>query len=418
MERYEYSKEKREFLEKSLIPFAIYQFVDKRVVTLILSDGFCKLFGYEDKKKAYYDMDHNMYWGTHPDDTARIADAAFRFATEGGEYDVIYRTKDRYAQGDSYRIIHSLGEHFKTETGVQLAQVWYMDEGFYVPDDRPSGSEFSASLNEALHRESILRASYYDYLTGLPSMTYFFELAEAGCKTIKEKGRKAAFIFFDLSGMKHYNHKHGFANGDALLRSFAGLLIDYFSNENCSRFGQDHFAVFTESSGIDDRLHEIFSEWQSMNVSSLPIRAGVYFPETDKFDISTACDRAKLACDTIRNTYVSALHYFNSSMQEGVEKKQYIISNLDRAIEEKWIKVYYQPIIRAINGRVCDEEALARWIDPVNGFLSPGDFIPTLEDAGLIYKLDLYMLEQVLEKIRQFEAEGMFIVPQSVNLSR
>ena len=416
MERYEYSKEKREVLESSLVPFAIYQFINKRVVTLILSDGFCKLFDYEDKDKAYYDMDHNMYWGTHPDDVARAADAAFKFATEGGEYDIIYRSKDRFSDG--YRIIHSVGEHFTTETGVQLAQVWYMDEGFYNPDSSPSGSEFSASLNEALHRESIISASYYDYLTGLPSMTYFFELAEAGCKELAEEGKVPTFLFLDLSGMKHYNHKHGFANGDKLIRAFAELIIKYFSNENCSRFGQDHFAVFTESNGIDDRLHMIFNDWQRMNVNSLPIRAGVYFDAEEKTDISTACDRAKLACDTLRNRYVSGIHYFNKAMQDGVEKQQYIISNLDRAIKEKWITVYYQPIIRAINGCVCDEEALARWIDPVMGFLSPADFIPILEDSGLIYKLDICVLEQVIEKLKLFEKEGLHLVPQSINLSR
>ncbi|MCR5602141.1 MAG: EAL domain-containing protein [Lachnospiraceae bacterium] len=416
MERYEYSKETRELLERSLIPFAIYQFVNKRVVTLILSDGFCKMFNYEDKEKAYYDMDHNMYWGTHPDDASRVADTAYRFATQGGEYDVIYRSRDKYGEG--YRMIHSVGEHFVTETGVRLAQVWYMDEGTYETDNSISETDFKTSINEALHRESILGASYYDYLTGLPSMTYFFELAEAGCREMTDKGEIPAFIFLDLSGMKHYNQKHGFAGGDLLLRSFAELIIKYFSNENCSRFGQDHFAVFTEKTGIDDRLHQIFGEWQSMNVSSLPIRAGVYYAENDKIDISTACDRAKIACDTIRNSYASDIHYFNQSLQEGIDRKQYIISNLDRAIDEKWIQVYYQPIIRSITGRVCDEEALARWIDPEMGFLSPANFIPILEEAELIYKLDLYMLDQVLEKIKIFEKEGLHIVPQSINLSR
>ena len=71
-----------------------------------------------------------------------------------------------------------------------------------------------------------------------------------------------------------------------------------------------------------------------------------------------------------------------------------------------------------MSGRVCDEEALARWIDPVEGFLSPADFIPTLESAGVIYKLDLCVLDQVLEKIKDMESAGLYIVPQSINLSR
>ena len=69
--------------------------------------------------------------------------------------------------------------------------------------------------------------------------------------------------------------------------------------------------------------------------------------------------------------------------------KQYILDNFEQALNESWITVYYQPIVRAVNGRVCDEEALARWIDPVLGLLSPADFIPVLEKNKLIYKLDL-----------------------------
>ena len=98
--------------------------------------------------------------------------------------------------------------------------------------------------------------------------------------------------------------------------------------------------------------------------------------------------------------------------------QQFIIGRLEKAIEQKWIQVYYQPIVRAANGRVCDEEALARWIDPERGFLSPAEFIPMLEDAKLIYKLDLYVVEQVLEKMKRQQAAGLWLVPQSVNLSR
>ncbi len=418
MGRYEFSSKNRELMENSLVPFAIYQFIDKRVVTLILSAGFLKLFNYSDRDQAYYDMDHDMYKDADPEDVARIADAAFRFATEGGRYDVIYRT--RRSDGGEYTIVHAIGEHFVTDSGVRLAQVWYMDEGSYSGDN--STGELTASLKKAIRRESMIKASYYDHLTGLPSMTYFLELADAGCKKIVDEGGCPAFLFLDLTGMKNFNHKHGFSEGDNLLRSFSRLLIRHFSNENCSRFGQDHFAIFTDESGIDDKLHEIFREWQSTGKSkSLPVRVGVYVANFDKssnFDISTACDNAKTACDTLRNSYVSSISYYNKELADNLDRKDYIISNFERALSEKWINVYYQPIVRAVNGKVCDEEALARWIDPVRGFMSPADFIPTLEEAHLIYKLDLYVVDQIIEKLKIIEKEGLHKVPQSVNLSR
>ncbi|MBO6236352.1 MAG: hypothetical protein J6N22_06500, partial [Schwartzia sp.] len=184
MERYEFTRERQSFIEGLKQPFAVYQFLNKTLVTLALSEGFCRLFGYEDRAKAYYDMDHDMYKEVHPDDVARLGNAAVQFAdAKDGRYDVIYRTRIRGSK--EYMIIHAVGEHVITETGVQIAHVWYTEEGEYKEG---SGSELNRLMRNALHEESILKANRYDYLTGLPSMMYFFELAEVGWKTIREQG--------------------------------------------------------------------------------------------------------------------------------------------------------------------------------------------------------------------------------------
>ena len=128
-ERYQYTEQELRTIEGLQIPFAVYQFINKRVVTLALSDGFCRLLGYEDRAQAVYDMDHDMYRDTHPDDVNRIANAAVRFATEGGTYDVVYRSK--VPNGAGYRMIHARGEHVMTPNGTRLAHVWYFDEGAY-----------------------------------------------------------------------------------------------------------------------------------------------------------------------------------------------------------------------------------------------------------------------------------------------
>jgi len=64
--------------------------------------------------------------------------------------------------------------------------------------------------------------------------------------------------------MKYYNQKYGFEKGDALLQSFAQLLTGYFKTQNCSRFGQDHFAVYTDEQGLEDTLRHIFEDWESI----------------------------------------------------------------------------------------------------------------------------------------------------------
>ena len=278
--------------------------------------------------------------------------------------------------------------------------------------------EYRGTLEQRLN-DSILKGNYYDLLTGLPGMTYFFELTDSKRKEMLKNGGHPAFLFFDLNGLKFYNEKYGFTKGDRLLQIFSTLLTDEFGKDNCSRFGQDRFVVFTEEDNIDTRLDKLFKDWESNKEEFLPsIRAGIYPDRNGDVDISTACDRAKLARDEVRKSYKSAYRFFDATMLASAEMKLYITSHLEQALENGWVKLYFQPIVRATNGRVCDEEALARWDDPVQGFLAPNQFIPILEESGLVYKLDLYMVEQVLEKLIKQKEAGLYLVPQSINLSR
>ena len=275
MEKYQFEPAVRESLENSPVPFAVYQFIDRRVVTLILSKGFCELFGFDDRDEAYYVMDNDMYRSTHPDDVARIADAAFRFATEGGEYNVVYRSKAE--NSDLVSVLHAQGRHVYTETGARLAYVWYTDEGEYTESRAEGSVNLNSSFNQMLREGSMSRKIHYDTLTGLPNMTYFFELAEAGIKKSMMDGREPAILFLDFCGMKAFNNKLGFAEGDKLIRAFGHLAAEEFGNENCARFGQDHFAVLADADGLEGRLNRLFQECALLNDgNTLPLRVGVY----------------------------------------------------------------------------------------------------------------------------------------------
>ncbi|MCR4743144.1 MAG: GGDEF domain-containing protein [Treponema sp.] len=412
MERYQYSKSELEILENSEIPFAIYQFVDKHVVTLALSSGFLELFDFDDRKFAYDLMDNNMYRDSHPDDIAELHDAAIDFALDDIPYNIIYRSKVK----NSYRLIHAFGKHFYKD-GNKLAIIWYTDEGPYIEADSKEKSLISTIYSNLYRAKHI---SQYDYLTGLPAISYFFSLVETNFipKSLKNK-KVPAMLFFDFNGIKYFNAKYGFAEGDNLIRAFSKLLISYFTDKQCCRFGMDTFCVYTDEENIEEILFEIFKENESINNGkSITVRAGIYSSVIELCNVSTACDRAKMACDFNKSSNISHFTYFDNSMLEDSLNKQYIIENIDKAIKEGWIKIYYQPIVRAANGRVCDEEALSRWDDPVKGFMNPNDFISILEDENLIYKLDLYVTEQVLIKMKQQADKGLYIVPISVNLSR
>lgn len=105
----------------------------------------------------------------------------------------------------------------------------------------------------------------------------------------------------------------------------------------------------------------------------------------------------------------------NNGLSESID--EYLLNNFERALADGWIKIYSQAVIRASNGRVCEEELLARWEDPVLGGLSPIDFVPVLESNGLAERLDLYILEKALENIKRQSDIGINFATTSINIS-
>lgn len=97
---------------------------------------------------------------------------------------------------------------------------------------------------------------------------------------------------------------------------------------------------------------------------------------------------------------------------------QYILDHFDKALEQGFIQVYYQPVIRTITGQLCSFEALARWVDPVRGLLRPDQFIPVLEEAKLIHRLDSHIIREACRRFRETVELGETPVPVSVNLSQ
>ena len=259
----------------------------------------------------------------------------------------------------------------------------------------------------------------YDNMTGLPSMTSFFELAKSKRRELQEHGIDSAILFFDLMNLKNINHRYGFAEGNRLICSVATILAAQFGAENCAYFAQDHFAAIAPDDGLRERLEAVMAQCATANEGkTLPIRIGVYPNRIESVGIDVACDRARLAANAWRKRKKSYYAFFDIQMLEEETNRQAIIDNLDTAIEEGWINVYYQPIVRSVNGKVCDVEALARWQDPIRGMLMPSTFIPVLEESMLIHKLDLCVVRQVLNHLKVCEEAGSQTAPVSINFSR
>lgn len=418
MERYRLSAEDKTVLDRLPIPLAVYQWVGQKVVTIYVSPACVRVFGLGSQEEARHLFDTDMYRDAHPDDVGRIADLAARFAVNGGTYNAVYR--NRLPGQKEYHIIHAVGKHVIMPGGTQLAVVWYTDATKALEAaDRDSRDRLEHNLIRNVKGETEARRVRYDTLTGLPNMTYFFELAEIARESLREQGKTPAMLYMDLNGFKYYNYRQGIASGDQLLQEMAELLRNTFGSERTARFDADHFTAVTEAEGLDERLDTLINRGRRLcHGISLPLRVGIFVDDGKaESTVGVACDRAKIACNTEKDIYQSQYFYFSDAMQEEMVYKDYVLSHLDEALAQHWIKDYYQPLVYAKTGLLCDEEALARWVSPRHGVITPDKFIPVLENAGLLYKMDLYMVDRSIEYIKERQKRGLQVVPVSVNLS-
>ena len=152
--------------------------------------------------------------------------------------------------------------------------------------------------------------------------------------------------------------------------------------------------------------------------AKLEIKAGIYKVEPDCNDIGLACDHARLACRNIKTRYDIPYAFYNEDIHSKLQMQQFVLDNIDGAVENEHIKVFYQPVVRVRTGEICGFEALVRWVDPNLGVLPPADFISTLEQFHMIHKLDIYVAECVCRRYTEVRSEGRPLVPVSINLSR
>lgn len=134
-------------------------------------------------------------------------------------------------------------------------------------------------------------------------------------------------------------------------------------------------------------------------------------------DVYQAIDHAKSALKRIGSDLNRSFRFHSQQADVEYWNQRYIVENLDRALSERWIRVFYQGILRLETGKTAAFEALARWNDPGRGTISPGDFIPVLEKYHLLYKLDLYMMKQVLLELNDRLTAGLPLLPVSVNFA-
>src|SRR5688572_26623578 len=288
----------------------------------------------------------------------------------------------------------------------------------------------SSVLSTALQRvDSEARLAYlaqFDPLTGLPNRALLADRFSQIIVQAKRRGSPLAVLFIDLDQFKAVNDTLGHAGGDALLREVAARLqAAVRTGDTVARISGDEFAIVVadllrpeDAALVAQKVIDAFSEPVHIQGNEVFVTASVgiaAFP-ADGADAETLIGAADAAMyrakQSGRNTYL----FFTAEINQRSRARVQLGSELRRALEREEFALYYQPKYRLRHRRISGAEALLRWKHPERGMVSPEEFIPVLEETGLIVPVSEWVIQRACQDVLRWRSLGLN-VPVSVNLS-
>ena len=241
---------------------------------------------------------------------------------------------------------------------------------------------------------------------------------------LEQQGESFAFLRIDIDRFKMINNFYGVQEGDKVLIAIAQELrriSGTFEHFRYGRLDNDVFAccVPYKEENIELLVKALQIKLKQLNKDyNIKISCGVYVIDDYNMDISEMYDRAFMAAKNCKGQFIENIAYYDDSMIENMRQEQFIINDVNKALEEEQFVVFLQPKINLQTDKPYGAEALVRWKHPEKGMIAPADFIPIYERNGIIGKLDQYMWRQVCKLLRRWIDEGLEPDPISVNVSR
>ena len=274
--------------------------------------------------------------------------------------------------------------------------------------------------------ERIRHQAYHDDLTGLPNRASFAEQLDAMTRRARRAGWNFAVMFLDLDRFKVVNDSLGHHAGDQLLRVAAARIQRCVRDSDMLfRMGGDEFTVLLEdvrgpehTASVAHRILEAVAEPVQLHDHEIRVTVSIgmaLFPRDDSSgerlvkSADTAMYRAK---ELGRNRY----EFFMAEMNVRVENQLVLESALRRAMPAREFLLHFQPRVSATNRTVVGVEALLRWRHPERGLVPPADFIPLLEETGLIVPVGAWVLETACRQATDWRDRGLPL-RMSVNIS-
>jgi diguanylate cyclase len=264
----------------------------------------------------------------------------------------------------------------------------------------------------------------HDQLTGLPNRTWFRERIERAVRAV-EGGAGGAVVLLDLDRFKEINDTLGHHAGDELLQVVAHRLRSALrSDDLVARLGGDEFGLVLPGVADATQAQELLGRIRAELAVELTLEAvevgieasfGVaLFPEHGA-TVEQLLKRADAAMYQGKRG-IAGIVVYDSAAAPSATQGLVMQGELRHALERDELVLHYQPKIELSSGRVAGVEALLRWQHPERGLLPPGDFLPAVEQSGLIEPLTAWVLRRALEDHERWTADGLGW-PVSVNVS-
>lgn len=268
-------------------------------------------------------------------------------------------------------------------------------------------------------RQELFRLAYKDSITGGDNFSNFKEKAK------KYENTEGYVIALDISEFKLVNNVCGNARGDEVLKVIWDVIMaNCNDNEQAARVNADRFVIFwiesskkTVTYRIEKLINEIEGISEQLSVPRLYPVIGIRAVE--KLDDADKCyGEALRAKALVKNRRDRHYAFYDEIDYDTIVENKNLENGFEKALADKKFEVWYQPKFNSHTGKIVGSEALIRWRADDGSLISPGRFIPLFEKNGNIIRLDEYVFREVCRQQKEWQKEGIQILPVSVNISR
>jgi diguanylate cyclase (GGDEF)-like protein len=315
---------------------------------------------------------------------------------------------------DLARMVEQLIHHRQLATAAQALHAHVLHDA--------ANPELSAAAGQV---EFLLN---HDVLTGISNRQALVRSIGQDLPVWRTNGMPTLVASINLDKFKRLNEALGHHAGDQALVSITWSLQSVLRpGDQLARVGNDEFVVLLPGLGDDsvarDRLRQLMQavhrEFKAPLGGAIPITCSIgyaIFPH-DGDNADALLGNASLAMRRAKLLGGGQIQHFSEELKQAFNRKLALESQLRAALDHKELFLLYQPKIALKDDSVAGLEVLLRWRHPVHGLISPVEFIPVAEEAGLIVEIGEWVLKSAVDQCLAWRAAGLPVVPVAVNLS-